>query len=187
MYVRIYDESSDQFLWVTPSVECCDIEVPSFFYRNTCPPIYPGEVRPGSLWYNNETGKMAVYVYDPESDQYVWTTPSIECCPNNLEASINISSTNCDYSGEGVIYFELSSSINGGFPPYTYNWSFNGNQNEGFSFNGFTNSNVVNIQYDNGSGFLSQTTILVKLKVTDSKGNISFDYYLLSNIQVCNK
>lgn len=45
LYVRIYHEASDQYLWVTPSLECCGGI--SFFYRNTCPDIQPGEILPG--------------------------------------------------------------------------------------------------------------------------------------------
>lgn len=78
LYVRIYHESSDQYLWVTPSVECCGGI--SFFYRTTCPDIEPGEILPGSLWYNAETGILSVYIYDSDSSQYLWVTPAINCC-----------------------------------------------------------------------------------------------------------
>lgn len=79
LYVRILQGSPDQYLWVSPSVECCGGV--SFFYRNTCPDIEPGGVLPGSLWYNSETGRLSIYIYDSSIDQYVWATPSIDCCP----------------------------------------------------------------------------------------------------------
>jgi len=78
LYVRIYHESSDQYLWVTPSSECCGGV--SFFYRDTCPDIQPGEILPGSLWYNSETGILAIYIYDSVQDQYLWASPAINCC-----------------------------------------------------------------------------------------------------------
>ena len=78
LYVRIYHESSDQYLWVTPSLECCGGV--SFFYRDTCPDIQPGEILPGSLWYNSETGILAIYIYDSVQDQYLWASPAINCC-----------------------------------------------------------------------------------------------------------
>jgi len=85
LYVRIHHESSGQYLWVTPSLECCGGV--SFFYRNTCPDIQPGEILPGSLWYNSETGILAIYIYDADSDQYIWSTPAVNCCDGGSGAT----------------------------------------------------------------------------------------------------
>lgn len=74
LYVRLCENGN--CFWATPSIECC--ESTSFFYTDTCPPENEN-IKPGSLWYNNVTGKMAVYIQD-ENNQFIWATPSNDCC-----------------------------------------------------------------------------------------------------------
>jgi hypothetical protein len=111
LYVRIYHESSDQYLWVTPSLECCGGV--SFFYRNTCPDIQPGEILPGSLWYNSETGILAIYIYDADSDQYLWTTPAINCCDSGTGTTGPTGPTGSVGAIESITYSDLYDKVIG--------------------------------------------------------------------------
>lgn len=176
-------ETLSQVKVIILSADCGDTaspsDIPSFFYRDTCPPIEPGEVRPGSLWYHQESGKLFVYIYDPESDQYVWATPATECCPNNLEVNISLNSATC-VGSPAVLQFEVEASALGGAAPYIYTWSFASSSADQYTILSPT-LNGQTLQVQRNLAATDSGIVMLKVKVTDSKGNIAKDTYLFES------
>ena len=53
----------------------------NLYYQSECPAGYtPDEIPLGSFWYNSITGTLYVRIHHEPSDQYLWVTPSLECC-----------------------------------------------------------------------------------------------------------
>ena len=143
----------------------------------------PGSIPAGSLWYDSETGKIAVYIFDPVSNQWVWATASADCCPFNLDADVIYVGQNCEpgYTGFTGYTVDLAAIAAGGAPPYTYFWSHASNpDNNGLYFFGFTGpvtNNTVTLFHDWNSAVTLAPIETYKVKVVDSRGNITKDFF----------
>jgi hypothetical protein len=171
-YIYVIDPITEIGAWVTPSQDCCPTA--AFYYQPTCPGTAATTI-PGSLWYNNTTGELAVYAYDNVSDQYVWVTPTHTCCPVNFR--VNIAQDFC--TNEDLIWtFGFTASPVNGIGPFSYSWSFASNA-IGWSFlNNETSLPEVGVEFDKAALSSDQPT-MIKVLVVDNLGNSTSEYRLI--------
>jgi hypothetical protein len=172
-YIYVIDPVTKIGTWVTPSQDCCPTA--AFYYQPTCPVTTESTI-PGSLWYNNTTGELAVYAYDNVSDQYVWVTPTHTCCPVNFR--VNVTQDFCDDNEDGTYNFGFTAAPVNGIGPFSYAWSFASNA-VGWTF---TNNETALSE----AGVILDETIgnpppfnMIKVVVVDSLGNSTSEYRML--------
>jgi hypothetical protein len=173
-YIYVIDPVTEIGTWVTPSQDCCPTA--AFYYQPTCPVTTESTI-PGSLWYNNTTGELAVYAYDNVSDQYVWVTPTHTCCPVNFR--VNITQDFCDDNEDGTYNFGFTAAPVNGIAPFSYAWSFASNA-VGWTFtNNETALSEAGVGYNSLSVAGSQQPTMIKVVVVDSLGNSTSEYRMI--------
>jgi hypothetical protein len=173
-YIYVIDPETQIGTWATPSQDCCPTA--TFYYQPTCPETTAATI-PGSLWYNNTTGELAIYAYDSVSDQYVWVTPTHQCCPANFR--VNITQDFCDDKGDGTYNMGFTAAPVNGVGPFSYAWSFASTETERWSFiNDETALSEVGVLLDNNIPG-NATVTLLKVVVVDSLGNSTSEYRMV--------
>ena len=173
-YIWVVDPETDLGSWVTPSQDCCPTA--AFYYQPTCPETTPDTI-PGSLWYNNTTGELAVYAFDSVSNQYVWVTPTHQCCPANL--GVNITQDFCTDNEDGTYTIGFTAAPVNGVGPFSYSWSFASNATNLWSFiNDETALSEVGVILDENTNDGPPFTML-KVVVIDSLGNSTSEYIMV--------
>jgi hypothetical protein len=181
-YIYVIDPVTEIGAWVTPSQDCCPTA--TFYYQPTCP-VTTATTLPGSLWYNNTTGELAVYAYDNVSKQYVWVTPTHTCCPVNFR--VNIAQDFCRDNGDSTYDMGFTASPVNGVGPFSYAWSFSSTDIRGWSFiNGETSLYQVGVNLDQTTPGGPPFTML-KVVVVDSLGNSASEYIMVFRCPVASK
>jgi len=172
-YIYVVDPETDLGAWVTPSQECCPTA--KFYYQPTCPETTVDTI-PGSLWYNNTTGELAVYAYDSVSKQYVWVTPTHQCCPVNFR--VNITQDFCTDNQDATYDLGFTATPVNGVAPFSYSWSF-ASSAPGWTFiNDETSLAQVGLNFD-GTVLLALSPSMIKVVIVDNLGNSSTDYRMV--------
>jgi hypothetical protein len=173
-YIYVIDPETQLGIWATPSQDCCPTA--TFYYQPTCPETTTTTV-PGSLWYNNTTGELAIYAYDSVSDQYVWVTPTHQCCPVNFR--VNVTQEFCNDNEDGTFEFGLAAAPVNGIGPFSYAWSFASNA-VGWSFiNDETALFEVGVRLDENVDGNPPSFNMIKVVVVDSLGNSTSEYIMV--------
>ena len=173
-YIYVIDPVTEIGTWATPSQDCCPTA--TFYYQPTCP-VTTATTLPGSLWYNNTTGELAVYAYDNVSKQYVWVTPTHTCCPANFR--VDITRNFCKINIDSTYVMGFTAAPVNGVGPFSYAWSFASTNSINWSFiNGETSLSEVGLTLDETIHANPPFTML-KVVVVDSLGNSTSEYIMV--------